>query len=107
MCIILRYEELIMDVRVNRHFIQLLGCILNIALAVLSMTLSHAGVLKGFGLNSALADTAPGGFVESATSTTVRSRVTPTLPTRGRFTFPPPYNTTGIRLTNASDCGGG
>jgi hypothetical protein len=28
------------------------------------------------------------------------------LPDRGAFTFPPPYNTTGFRLTNAGDCGG-
>jgi hypothetical protein len=26
---------------------------------------------------------------------------------RGAFTFPAPYNTTGIRLTNATDCAGG
>jgi hypothetical protein len=28
------------------------------------------------------------------------------MPQRGVFTFPSPYSTTGIRLTNASDCGG-
>jgi len=28
------------------------------------------------------------------------------LPERGGFTFPEPYNTQAIRLTNASDCGG-
>ena len=28
------------------------------------------------------------------------------LPERGRFTFPAPYGTEGIRVTNASDCGG-
>ncbi len=28
------------------------------------------------------------------------------LPDRGRFTFPAPYGTEGIRVTNASDCGG-
>ena len=30
----------------------------------------------------------------------------PTLPQRGPFTFPAPYNTVGARLTNAADCGG-
>src|SRR5262245_18881705 len=49
---------------------------------------------------------APGGFVESATSTTTRPRVMPTLPARGKFTFPAPYKTVGVRLTNATDCGG-
>src|SRR5215470_6003355 len=49
---------------------------------------------------------APGGFVERATSTETRPRVVPPLPARGPFTFPAPYNTTGVRLTNASDCSG-
>lgn len=29
------------------------------------------------------------------------------MPSRGAFTFPAPYNTQGIRITNASDCNGG
>jgi hypothetical protein len=48
----------------------------------------------------------PGGFMESATNGQVRARVKPRLPARGPFTFPQPYNTTGVRLTNADDCGG-
>ncbi len=51
------------------------------------------------------------GFVDSATSAGLRpalsSGQTQTfLPTRGQFTFPSPYNTTGFRLTNGGDCGG-
>ncbi|MBI3621533.1 MAG: hypothetical protein HY208_05025 [Nitrospirae bacterium] len=54
---------------------------------------------------------APGGFLEKATSTNVRplltqSQIQALLPARGVFTFPPPYLTQGIRLTNPSDCGG-
>jgi hypothetical protein len=49
---------------------------------------------------------APGGFTEDATTSAVRSPVMPSLPDRGAFTFPAPYNTTGIRITNSSDCGG-
>ena len=49
---------------------------------------------------------APGGFLELSTSTQVRSQVTPALPARGKFTFPAPYQTTGVRLTNAADCAG-
>ena len=54
---------------------------------------------------------APGGFVEKSNSTAVRPRLTTTqiqsfLPSRGPFTFPAPYNTRGIRLTNSGDCGG-
>jgi hypothetical protein len=29
------------------------------------------------------------------------------VPSRGRFTFPAPYGTEGVRLTNSSDCAGG
>ena len=42
----------------------------------------------------------PGGLLESATSTGVRPKVAVVLPDRGKFTFPAPYNTTGVRLTN-------
>src|SRR4030095_8650666 len=50
-----------------------------------------------------------GGFLEKAGSAALRSRLTPAqigafLPpggATGSFTFPSPYNTTGIRLTNA------
>ncbi len=57
------------------------------------------------------ASTAPGGFLEAATSTTLRpklsaSQVAALLPSRGTFPFPAPYGTTGIRLTNQTDCGG-
>src|SRR5688572_24047269 len=56
-----------------------------------------------------------GGFIETAGSPALRPRLTPQqiqafLPAagaRGRFTFPAPYKTTGIRLTNASDCANG
>ena len=54
---------------------------------------------------------APGGFVDSATSAGLRPAVSSGqsqtfLPARGAFTFPAPYNTTAFRLTNNSDCGG-
>ena len=55
-----------------------------------------------------------GGFIEKAGSPALRARLTraqieaflPANGARGAFTFPAPYNTQGIRLTNASDCGG-
>ena len=68
-------------------------------LMILAITTTIAGAAP-----IALAQT--GGFVETTTSTAVRPRASVTLPTRGKFTFPAPYNTTGIRLTTASDCGG-
>ena len=53
---------------------------------------------------------ATGGFIEPATSTAIRalaaSDAATALPLRGTFTFPAPYGTTGVRLTNGSDCGG-
>jgi hypothetical protein len=48
----------------------------------------------------------PGGFLELATSTDVRSAIMPELPSRGVFTFPLPYGTVGSRITNETDCGG-
>ena len=54
---------------------------------------------------------APGGFIDSATSAGLRPAVSAGearafLPSRGVFTFPSPYGTTGFRLTNGEDCGG-
>jgi Concanavalin A-like lectin/glucanases superfamily/Purple acid Phosphatase, N-terminal domain len=56
-------------------------------------------------------DAAPGGFLESALTGVSRPRLSQTvlqtlLPSRGPFTFPAPYNTSAIRITNSSDCGG-
>lgn len=49
----------------------------------------------------------PGGLLEAATSTAVRPKTLPTLPAAGnKFTFPAPYNTEAIRLTDAASCGG-
>lgn len=54
---------------------------------------------------------APGGFMDSATSNGLRPRLSSGeiqsfLPQRGTFTFPAPYSSTGVRLTNGGDCGG-
>ena len=74
-------------------------CLLSSTAALLVMTTSAAAQV-------------PGGFVESANSTAVRPLLTTTqiqalLPPRGLFTFPAPYLTQGVRLTNATDCAGG
>jgi hypothetical protein len=72
--------------------------------AVLAVALSvNAGVASA---------QAPGGFTESATGNGLRPRLSAGeiqsfVPQRGRFTFPSPYGTTGIRLTNGGDCSGG
>jgi len=53
----------------------------------------------------------PGGWVERD-GTAIRTRLNATQihsfvpPTRGSFTFPSPYNTKAVRITDASDCGG-
>ena len=55
----------------------------------------------------------PGGFIEPTTSTEVRARLSAAelqalLPAAGgKFTFPPPYNSEAIRLTDANNCAGG
>jgi hypothetical protein len=48
------------------------------------------------------------GLVESATGNAMRPKFTSRdVPSsRGRFTFPSPYNTEAVRLTDAGDCGG-
>jgi hypothetical protein len=53
----------------------------------------------------------PGGFIELNTTAPsrpllTRSEILDLLPERGTFTFPAPYNTEAIRLTNEDDCGG-
>src|SRR5579872_6896243 len=63
-------------------------------------------------LNSVRADTFPGGFLENDDTSVARanlnaSQISAFMPSRGVFTFPAPYNTQGIRVTNANDCGGG
>ena len=69
--------------------------------------------------NAVVAVAAPrdgeGGFLEKDGSHTYRPRFTqaeiasflPANGVKGAFTFPAPYNTKGVRLTNASDCDGG
>jgi hypothetical protein len=52
-----------------------------------------------------------GGFLDSSTGAGLRPKLSSGeiqtfMPQRGVFTFPSPYSTTGIRLTNASDCSG-
>ena len=65
----------------------------------------------GSGMAHAQSSRATGGFMASATDNGLRpalsaGEIKAFLPSRGTFTFPSPYNTTGIRLTNDSDCGG-
>src|SRR5690348_9197119 len=58
------------------------------------------------------AASAPGGFLENDDTSTLRAMLTPSqiaafMPAgRGSFTFPAPYNTQGVRITQPSDCGG-
>jgi hypothetical protein len=58
---------------------------------------------------------AGGGFIEKAGSPALRARFSssqiaaflPADGATGKFTFPAPYNTDAVRLTNSSDCAGG
>ncbi len=80
--------------------------ILDTSLATIGSTLR--GAIVG-------SSTATGAFVEKAGSQTFRARFTPAqiasfLPAggaTGRFTFPAPYNTAGVRLTSGADCAAG
>lgn len=73
--------------------------------------LAAAAMLTLCGMQPALA-VAPGGFMENDDTAVVRPVPTPAqiqafMPTRGQFTFPAPYNTEAVRITNSSDCSGG
>jgi hypothetical protein len=59
----------------------------------------------------AWADSFPGGFTETqATNTRTKyseAEIAAIIPgSRGAFTFPEPYETDAIQLTEAADCGG-
>ncbi len=78
---------------------------------VRQFTLGAAAFL-GLAIGTAHADNFPGGFMEKPDTATIRARLSASqiqsfLPARGAFTFPAPYNTQGVRITNATDCGGG
>jgi len=83
--------------------------LLDVALGSLGATVSDA--VLGF----TPAPSPGAGFIETAGSPALRPRFTraqidkflPPDGAKGAFTFPAPYNTQGVRLTNASDCAGG
>ena len=78
---------------------------------LVAVSVMAAILLSAFGQVLHGQDARTGGFVDSATSVGLRPTLSAAeirvfLPDRGRFTFPSPYSTTGVRLSNASDCGG-
>ena len=76
------------------------------------MAIGAAALLSLLAARPILADTFPGGFLESDETSVSRPNLTATqiaafMPAnRGNFTFPEPYNTQAIRVTQPSDCGG-
>jgi Big-like domain-containing protein len=67
--------------------------------------------LAALSVHAATSTQAPGGFMENDTAPVARaalsaSSISSFLPDRGSFTFPAPYKTQGVRVTNSSDCGG-
>ncbi|HKY32941.1 MAG TPA: hypothetical protein VJV23_10415 [Candidatus Polarisedimenticolia bacterium] len=74
--------------------------------------LAVAAAFITFSSDPSAASPSPGGFVEKATSGEVRPRPSASelarlLPSRGGFSFPAPWGTDAVRITNGSDCGGG
>src|SRR5262245_47566478 len=65
-----------------------------------------AALIGALAMPMAAQSAPPGGFVETTSSAQVRAPAVPSMPGRGPFTFPAPYNTTAVRLTNSHDCGG-
>ena len=87
--------------------------LLRVSLIASFLWMTAAGLFLSPPFSIAIAQTTQpsGGFLEQAGSA-IRSRWTASqlqafLPSdRGKFIFPAPYNTEGVRLTNFSDCGG-
>jgi len=87
--------------------------LLRVSLIASFLWMTAAGLFPSLPFSIAIAQTTQpsGGFLEQAGSA-IRSRWTASqlqafLPSdRGKFIFPAPYNTEGVRLTNFSDCGG-
>ena len=80
-------------------------CVLLCLVAVAAALNSQGGVLYAQAA-------AAGGIVDVATSVGLRpafiaAQIRNFLPSRERFTFPAPYSTEGVRLTNESDCAAG
>ena len=86
----------------------------------LPLLLDSSLISTGATIHDAVMAVAPpppagGGFTEKAGSPALRARFTPSqmqsfLPTggaTGKFTFPAPYNTEAVRLTNATTCAQG
>ncbi len=78
------------------------GSFIRAIIAIISLPLLLAGPIEA---------RTSGGFLEKTTSGDVRplytaAQVQSFLPSRGAFTFPAPYNTEAVRITNGSDCGG-
>ena len=83
---------------------------------LLDVALGSLGATVGDAVLGFTPAASPGaGFIETAGSPALRPRFTraqideflPPGGAKGAFTFPAPYNTRGVRLTNASDCAGG
>lgn len=82
-------------------------------MSVTSLRRFSTGLLAAAAFTStslAVAD-APGGILEKPETASHRDSLSQNqiqnfLPERGKFTFPAPYNTEAVRLTNASDCNG-
>ena len=77
--------------------------------------LSAGATVRDARLAASEGPSADGGFMEKAGSPVLRARFTssqiaaflPANGAKGKFTFPAPYNTDAVRLTNSSDCAGG
>ncbi len=99
----------------NGHYLMESAHIPQLPLLLDSSLLSMGATIR----NAVIAVTPPpppgGGFTEKAGSPALRARFTssqiqaflPANGATGKFSFPAPYNTEAVRLTNTADCAGG
>ena len=83
-----------------------------VLLSTLMTLLSGGSETRAQASGSGTTTVFPGGFLELSSSGDIRprpslSQIQAFLPQRGAFTFPSPWLTQGVRLTNPGDCSGG
>jgi hypothetical protein len=102
------------DLAAGDHAVQLSGLAANCTVSGLNprtITVSDGGLASTtFTVSCSSSTDFPGGFVEPATSTEARAKLTSAElanllpPAGGTFRFPAPYNTEAVRLTDVDDC---
>jgi hypothetical protein len=99
----------------NGQYLKESAAVPQLPLVLDSSLLTIGGTIRDAVIAVAPPPPSTGGLLEKAGSPALRARFTapqiqgflPAGGAKGKFTFPAPYNTDAVRLTNAQDCAGG